>query len=154
MSRSYCSELFSFHCGGNAPAPALMLRKSWQPWMSEILFRQILSIGFQDGTTALHLAARKGHNPVLSYLLNSGADATRGSIEGNTPLHEAASSGQEAACLALLKHGADLTRLNSESQTAHDIAKSKDIPRLVQLLKPPSLTRVAQVRSSWASLKS
>ena len=96
----------------------------------------------QDGTTATHLAAWKGHLPVLSYLLNSGADVNVGNIGGQTALHEAAEAGQEAACQELLKHKADPLLRDSDSRTAADLARANELPRLAELLKPPPAIKV------------
>jgi len=61
-----------------------------------------------DGTTALHLAAKNGHRPVVRALLAADAtvDATRN--DGATPLYVAAERGHELVVEALLVAGAGM----------------------------------------------
>ncbi|KAL1520136.1 hypothetical protein AB1Y20_023608 [Prymnesium parvum] len=40
-----------------------------------------------DGRTALHWAARNGHQPMCAWLVSRGADANAGTRDGTVPLH-------------------------------------------------------------------
>lgn len=47
----------------------------------------------QDGATAMHFAASRGHSKVLSWLLLHGAEISQ-DLWGGTPLHDAAENGE------------------------------------------------------------
>ena len=58
--------------------------------------------------TPLHMAANKGHTPVVAELIRAGADVNIPSSDGTTPLMWAASNGHEACALALIQAGANV----------------------------------------------
>jgi len=66
-----------------------------------------LSIRNQWGRTALHVAARRGHEGVARLLLERGADPRAATREGWSPLHVAYRSGHPRVVEVLLAAGAD-----------------------------------------------
>jgi len=74
----------------------------------------------KDGSTPLHCATWKGHEPVVAVLLQAGADPNaRNQNEhwGSTPLHAAAHANQAAIALLLIEHGADVNAKDLADQT-------------------------------------
>ena len=61
-----------------------------------------------NGSTALMLAALRGHEAVAQLLLQHGADVAAASNNGSTALMLAAQGGHEAVAQLLLQHGADV----------------------------------------------
>ena len=63
----------------------------------------------EDGYSALHLAARKGHDTMVKMLVDRGLDVNTRGYEDRTPLMLAARAGQESTVNTLISAGADLT---------------------------------------------
>ena len=57
--------------------------------------------------TCLHIAAGRGHLPLVQHYLTHGADKNGADGLGRTPLHTATESGHEAVVQYLLRQGAD-----------------------------------------------
>ncbi|KAF2191542.1 hypothetical protein K469DRAFT_720593 [Zopfia rhizophila CBS 207.26] len=55
----------------------------------------IISAKWDDGSTALHWAAKAGNTEIIKQLLDGGADFANGNDIRRTPLHEAAASGND-----------------------------------------------------------
>lgn len=53
-----------------------------------------------DGATAMHFAASRGHAKVLSWLLLHGGEIVTDNWEG-TPLHDAAENGELEVCVCV-----------------------------------------------------
>jgi|GEM_PF-632158 len=68
--------------------------------------------------TALYLAAAKGHDEMLWYLLRQGAHVNRGMPNGRTPLMVASENGHTRIVQMLLRAGADLERKGVDGTTA------------------------------------
>lgn len=62
----------------------------------------------KDGTTALMVACRRGHEAVVLRLLDHGADPNRCTNQGNTALLYACEKGHWKCTQALLSHNADV----------------------------------------------
>jgi len=91
-----------------------------------------------DGSTPLHCAVWKGHQEIVAFLLNAGADVNAHNSNerwGTTPLHAAAHANQAAIAALLIKHGADLNAkdLNGKTPlhhaTFHKAKKAADLLR-------------------------
>ncbi|XP_055690972.1 protein phosphatase 1 regulatory subunit 12B isoform X4 [Lutzomyia longipalpis] len=76
----------------------------------------------RTGATALHVAAAKGYNHVLSLLLAGRANVDKQDNDGWTPLHAAAHWGQKEAAHMLITALADIDTKNFAGQTAIDVA--------------------------------
>ncbi|VDO98664.1 unnamed protein product [Heligmosomoides polygyrus] len=77
-----------------------------------------------DGYTALHRAAYNNHLEVVSYLLDSGANAEARTKQGWTPLHSAANWGNYEIIGRLISHGADVNARSEGSVTPLHLAIS------------------------------
>ena len=69
------------------------------------------------GITALHVAARNGHDSVVSVLIEHGAEIDARANSGDTPLHHAAYGGSAPALYTLLEAGADPHARGSRGNT-------------------------------------
>ncbi|HSE37574.1 MAG TPA: ankyrin repeat domain-containing protein [Blastocatellia bacterium] len=76
-----------------------------------------------DGSTALHCATWKGHQAVVTFLLNAGADVNSHNNNdhwGTTPLHAAAHANQATIAQVLIDNGADVNARDKEGRTPLD----------------------------------
>lgn len=80
-----------------------------------------------QGGTALHAAARKGHENSLQSLLISGCGRNLQDNDGNTALHLAAMFGYRECVEALVSNGADTTVRNNEGLTPSEVAADEGI---------------------------
>ena len=63
---------------------------------------------FQSGLTPLHVAAYMGHNQVIVFLIQQGANPNAQTVRGETPLHLATRGNQVEAMGILLRNGAQV----------------------------------------------
>jgi ankyrin repeat protein len=88
-----------------------------------------------NGYTPLFLASREGSAPVVSALLEAGADATAVSATGSTPLMLAAASGNVQTTTLLLDAGAEINAKESaRGQTALMFAAAFNRVGVIKLL--------------------
>ncbi|KAM3718779.1 Protein phosphatase 1 regulatory subunit 12A [Dirofilaria immitis] len=80
----------------------------------------------RTGATALHVAAAKGYNDVVSLLLKAGADVNCRDRDGWTPLHAAAHWAEHEAAAILIQNGASFSELTNNGETVLNVA-DKDI---------------------------
>jgi len=67
-------------------------------WLLQMSFTEIsLADRDNDGASAMHFAASRGHSKVLSWLLLHGGEIVTDSW-GGTPLHDAAENGELEVC--------------------------------------------------------
>ncbi len=91
-----------------------------------------------DGSTALHCATWKGHQPVVAFLLKAGADVNLHNNNdhwGTTPLHAAAHANQASIAQLLIDNGADVNARDKEGRTplAHtEFHKAKAAAKVLQ----------------------
>jgi ankyrin repeat protein len=74
----------------------------------------------KDGSTPLHCAVWKGHEDVVTFLVQAGADVNAHNENdhwGTTPLHAAAHANQSAIAQLLIDHGAELNARDREGRT-------------------------------------
>lgn len=71
----------------------------------------------EEGCTALHFAADRGHVDIIEVLVGRGASVDAQDLDGQTPLHYAALCDRREAYVALVRAGAreDLEDVNGES---------------------------------------
>ena len=71
----------------------------------------------EEGCTALHFAADRGHVDIIEVLVGRGASVDARDLDGQTPLHYAALCDRRDAYVALVRAGAreDLEDVNGES---------------------------------------
>ncbi|RLN12894.1 potassium channel KOR1 [Panicum miliaceum] len=76
-----------------------------------------------DGRTPLHLAASRGYEGVVQFLLGEGVDINLTDQFGNTPLLEAVKQGHERVAALLFAKGAKLSLKNAGSHLCTAVAK-------------------------------
>jgi ankyrin repeat protein len=80
-------------------------------------WQEIDTLGFDNDSTALHLACRRGHVEVVCVLLDSGANAEALDKHESTPLHEASRGGHVELVRVLLDRGVDTKPKNDAGYT-------------------------------------
>src|SRR5215813_12625880 len=82
--------------------------------------KSLMAARDKDGSTPLHCAVWKGHQPVVEQLLKSGADVNTHNENdhwGTTPLHAAAHANQAAIAQLLIDRGASVNAKDREGRT-------------------------------------
>ena len=101
------------------------------------------------GSTALHLAARKGKDAVATQLVNANANVNAvDNNNGDTPLHDAAFYGHAIVADLLLGAGANLKAANKSGETPAQYAKQLGHPELGRASSPSRVPRCLYV-SAW-----
>ena len=67
-----------------------------------------------DYETPISWAATRGHNDIVQYLFNCGADPNTQDVDGNTPLHWAAIRGHFSTVRLLIGIGAVVVQNNAD----------------------------------------
>lgn len=75
-----------------------------------------------DLVSPVLLAAAGGHNEIVRFLLDHGADSTHMDIVGNTALMYAAAGNHPHTCNELLARDLDLSATNENGETAYSLA--------------------------------
>lgn len=91
------------------------------------------------GLSALHGAAKKGHEEVARLLISWRADVNVRQSRGETPLHYACKYGRAPVVRLLLDHGAEATSESNEGRTPADYALEKNHGDIVQLIRAHTL---------------
>ncbi|KAH7463046.1 Ankyrin-2 [Phytophthora ramorum] len=106
-----------------------------------------LEVRSADGSTALHLAAEKGHAAIVQLLLTGGANPNAIiQLDGSTALHKAAFMDKPAVVWLLLRSGADPHIKDSKGLTAVDQAYSEQLKRTLLATKTD---RDAGITEAW-----
>lgn len=106
--------------------------------------RSLLDMKDSDGNTALHLAARKGHDSLVQALIESGADLGATNKRHNTPLEMAAMRDRIRTMALLLDAEPDLMQAAQHVQGILDFAVQKGkVPLLEFLLQARTLKKPA-----------
>ncbi|XP_061297145.1 protein phosphatase 1 regulatory subunit 16A-like [Pezoporus flaviventris] len=93
--------------------------------------RQFLASGIspdlcnEDGLTALHQSCIDDCGPVVTALVDAGADVNAVDSELWTPLHAAATCGHLGLVQLLIQRGADLLALNSDGNMPYDLCEDE-----------------------------
>ncbi|XP_028406323.1 ankyrin repeat domain-containing protein 16-like [Dendronephthya gigantea] len=81
-----------------------------------------------SGMTALHVAAKEGHDNVVSFLLENGSRINSKDKNGRTALHLASAAGQTCTVYRLVNHSAcDVTTRDNKELVAADYALKTDV---------------------------
>jgi uncharacterized protein len=97
----------------------------------------------RNGNTALHLAARHGHAPAISFLMDRNAPVDGRSKDGWTPLMQASFAGHGTIIQQLIKAGADIE--------ARD-PRHGNTPLIIASGIPRNLDAVTELLASGASV--
>lgn len=88
--------------------------------------RRYYGSSYEDGYPLHWAAAFSADPPVITLLLDQGADIEARSSYQQTPLHWAVSNAEPAITATLLERGADLTARTADGDTACDLANRYD----------------------------
>ena len=88
----------------------------------------------KDGTSPLHIAAKKDDTKITNLLIARGADVNSKDRNGMTVLMAAASEGQVPNAEALLSAGADINAVDDKGFTALMWATLQGFPEVVEIL--------------------
>ena len=91
--------------------------------------------------TALHEAAREGHEEMCKLLLEAGIQADAREGLGDTALHKAAAAGQADVVRLLVEHGLDVEARNDAGETALDAAHKNGNDDVVELIMGGETTK-------------
>lgn len=86
-----------------------------------------------DGYTPLHRACYSGHAPVVSFLLDCGADLHARTVDGWTPLHSASRWGHAVIASCLLRRGSEVNAITNGHLTPLQLAAGN--PAALQTLE-------------------
>lgn len=86
-------------------------------YFEETVLSRNMSLRFDGGQTALHIAAANGQNGIAEYLVENGASVSAQDTSGATPLHEAVRYGYSDIATLLLEHGADVNATDTLGKT-------------------------------------
>ena len=92
------------------------------------------SQGFDNSSTPLHLASRKGHVDVARMLVGLGADMSVQDKDGRTPLHLASSRDRVDVARMLVESGADVSAQDKDGSTPLHLASSRDRVDVARML--------------------
>jgi ankyrin repeat protein len=112
------------------------------PWVRAIITQKSQTSGVyslvnrkdDNGWTALHFAANRGHEAVVQLLLNKGADINAKTKTGTTALHIAAQRGSEVVVRLLIDRGADVEAKDNRGEMALHRAARGGKEAVVRLL--------------------
>jgi len=76
--------------------------------------QDVVSWDFDNESTALHLASRRGYADVAHFLLDHGANGNARDKRKSTPLHEASIGGHVKVVRVLMERGVDVTAKNND----------------------------------------
>lgn len=125
-----------------------------QPIVEVFVSRLKDTVDFEkkDGRTAAWLAAYRGHQAVLEYLIESGVNLKAKDADGWVPLLLAAGAGHTAVIQSLLKHGIDLEATDNDGWTALFWAVYKGQNYVVQYLLSQNASMETQDKDGWTPL--
>jgi hypothetical protein len=113
----------------------------------------LVNVGDDDGATPMHWACAAGSNPVVEFLLSSGANVNAKRKNGVTPLHVACAMGKTQVVTLLLAKGADVNAKDKLGRTPLSVAQKNKQTAVVKILsnhKPAQVKPAAVPKSSNA----
>ena len=111
---------------------------------------------YNEGATALHIAAKNGHVECLRTLIEAKANVNLQDKKGKSALHAAAKNGHVECLRTLIDSGADPKILDSEGQTALDLAtkfKKEDVVRFLRERQNQAEEQDPARSSFWYKIK-
>lgn len=87
------------------------------------------------GRTALHYAARLGHQEIVDGLIAAGAAVDLADADGYAPLFRAVEFGQDEIAIRLLEAGADASRPLSDGRTPRSVAMNSGNDRMRDIFR-------------------
>lgn len=95
-----------------------------------------LNVKYENGMTALHMAALPGASPeITAVLIDNGADVDAKNVVGETPLITAARNNSLKTAKVLIEKGADVNARKNNGWTALVHALRHDFTEMIKLLK-------------------
>ncbi|OQR82816.1 ankyrin-2-like, partial [Thraustotheca clavata] len=80
--------------------------------------KELVGKGANDGSTPLHNASENGHEKIVEFLSQSGAQIDIKNNNGSTPLHQASGNGHEKTVEILLQNGVTIDLRDNNGMTA------------------------------------
>ena len=120
-----------------------------------LLRRRNLDVSIRDdqGRTALHIAARRGHATIVQLLLDGGFDPSATDIEGRTPVHMAVQSYENTDALQnLLKAGANVLVQDVTGRSALHVAAEHGMVHQMKVLLEAGADVAARDRNGRSTL--
>ncbi|TMW66251.1 hypothetical protein Poli38472_004016 [Pythium oligandrum] len=116
---------------------------------------QIYDIESADGHghTALSEAACQGHNELVTFLLEHGADPNKISDDKRSPLYRASYNGHVETVRLLLESGCDPRTASKQSETAFDAAKTPEVQQVLQQWDLNKTDKLLEARRKVIELK-
>ena len=114
--------------------------------------KDVNSQSFDDASTPLHLASRKGHIDLVQVLVGCGADVSVQDKNGWTPLHWASDLGREAMARTLVECGADMSARDEDGWAPLHRALDKGRVDVAQMLVERGADVSAQAKDGWTAL--
>ena len=128
LNESHEKEIISCAKKGHLEAMKLLLDAD----------RSLVNARDSDGSTPLHCASWKGHDELVTLLLDCGADINSRNENdhwGDTPLHAAAHGNRRAVAAILIERGADLVALNPKGKTPLEETEAHKATAVAKLLR-------------------
>jgi len=91
-----------------------------------------------EGIAALHFAADRGSNAIVTLLLLNGADINLQDDDGQTAAHYASLVGNSEVLSTLIQSGIDTSIRDNDENTALDVAADEKVKQILQHCNPQS----------------
>ena len=87
---------------------------------------------FKKNQALLYIAAENGHQPIVEFLVQSGANINKEDKYQKTPLYIAAENGYQSIAEFLVKSGADIHHQTVEKETPYTIAQKHQQKEIIE----------------------
>ncbi len=102
--------------------------------------------------TPLHIAIESGHNNIVKFLIDNGADTTASDVKGQTSIHFAAIHEQLDVIKYLLKKGSDINQKTKDGLTAIHHASGYGHLNVLKFLHEKGGDVFASDKNGWTAL--